>query len=252
MAEHPKGRRIPTDFKHVEKYPFRAVRALYPIPKYGTGIGLGLPYWWRTHVQQGGTCVDFGGRATISITNARQHYLKTGKAQTYRYKPYWLYNEAQAIDEWDDTPPGEGTSVRAACDVLRTKGHIRIRNGVEEALSPAHGIIANRWAQTVDEVRAALWANVAVAIGINWYANFEVPVLYDYEYWIGIDSNGNVKTDLGANLGGHCTCLYRFSDRREAFKQLNSWDGYPQVWIPYEIMERLIGEYGEVAVITDR
>lgn len=250
---HPKGRRVPTDFKHVQKYPFRAVQASYPIPKWGVEKGLGLPYWWPTHIQQGGTCVDFGMRATMSITNARQYYLKNGKAQTFRYLPYWLYNEAQAIDEWIDTPPGEGTSVRAACDILRTKGHKRIRSGNLEPLSLEHGIAANRWAQTVDEVRAAIFADVAVGIGINWYTNFDFPVLYKNEWWIGIDdSNGNVQPNLGANLGGHCTCLYRFSDRRQAFKQMNSWEDYPQVWIPYTLMERLIGEYGEVAVITDR
>jgi hypothetical protein len=72
-----------------------------------------------------------------------------------RYDARWLYHEAQLVDEWDDTPPEEGTSVRAAMDILRTKGHVinRSRTNVPDS---REGILENRWARTVDEVIACL------------------------------------------------------------------------------------------------
>ena len=33
----------------------------------------------------------------------------------------------------------------------------------------------------------------------------------------------------------------------------NSWGlEYPQVWLPYDVMDRLIREDGEVAIVTDK
>ena len=109
------GRRVPSDWEHVSKYPLRAVqpetvqtveRILYRPTK---------P--WREFYNQGqeGACVGFGSSEMMSILNHR------------RYDARWLWNEAKKIDEWPDTNPGDdnGTSVRAAMDVLRTEGHIR-------------------------------------------------------------------------------------------------------------------------------
>lgn len=85
-----------------------------------------------------------------------------------------------------------------------------------------------------------------MAIGVNWYRNFDDPVLYNNELWIG-------RSSLGSIRGGHCVCLYRMSDRRQAFMLMNSWGAdYPPVWLSYTLMERLLNEYGEAAVITDR
>ena len=245
------GRRVPTDFEHVDAYPLRTLIAdaqhELVVPPAGTEKGLGLPWWWKTHNQGSeGACVGFGCSAMMSITNHAERLHETGRDITYRYDSRWLYIEAQLVDEWDVTPPEEGTSVRAGCDILRTRGHCRIQRNVAGPELLVHGIAANRWAQSIDEVRAAIFAGLAVAIGINWYSNFDNPVLHNGEYWIGRGGLGNVR-------GGHCTALYRFSDRREAVRQMNSWGAaYPPVWIPYDVLERLIHEYGEVAVITDR
>lgn len=258
MAEKPLGRRVPTDFNHVNRYRLTELiddpASVLVVPPQGVEKGLGLPRWNKEHVQVGGTCVDFGSRGMMSITNARQYYIQTGKAQTFRYEPYWLYHEAQAIDDWAETPPEEGTSVRAACDILRNKGHKRVRYGVVGLLDPGNGISANRWAVNHDEVRAAIFANLAVAIGVTWLSNFDTPILYKNEYWIGIDSTGNPLSwdKLGYQRGGHCTCLYKMSDRRQAFGMWNSWEDYPIVWMPYQLLDYLISDFGEVAVITDR
>lgn len=43
---------------------------------------------------------------------------------------------------------------------------------------------------------------VPVALGINWYHDFDNPVKKGNRYWIGLDSK-----NLGPIRGGHCVCL---------------------------------------------
>jgi hypothetical protein len=238
------GRRTPTDWVHVERYPLRALAL--PVPPLGR-VNLGLPWWWRSHDQgEEGSCVGHGSSAMMSITNHRQRLLATGKAVTYRYDSVWLYEQAQLVDEWADTPPEEGTSVRASCRVLRDVGHRRVQRGVTGDPLAAHGISTYRWATTVDEIRAAIHTGLAVSIGVNWYANFDDPVLYPNGRWIGRGSLGNIR-------GGHCVCLFAYNDKAEGFKLMNSWgQWYPPAWVTYETMARLLVEDGEAAVITDR
>lgn len=100
--------------------------------------------WYRV-MDQGaeGACVGFGWTRCMMLLNRK------------RYDAAWLYHEAQKVDEW----PGEdydGTSVRAAADVLRGRGHCRTRAGRTSPESVTDGIVANRWAQDVDEVLRAL------------------------------------------------------------------------------------------------
>ena len=214
------GRRIPETWEHTERYPLSALIAdpahALVVPPSGTEMGLGLPTYWNLWDQGSeGACVGFGSSAMMGVTNTRQA-RQAGSSETYRYAPFWLYHEAQLVDEWSDTPPAQGTSVRASCDVLRTQGHRRVRYGVTRPVDASAGIAANRWATTIDEMRAAVWSGCAVAIGVNWYSNFDNPVSKDGELWIGQSSLGNIR-------GGHCVCIYRMSDRREAFRFMNSW-----------------------------
>ena len=180
-----------------------------------------------------------------------------------RYDPIDLWNESKKIDEWDDTNPGDdnGTSVRAAYDIARDKGlcrvtFMRMGDGVPvpvraRSRDRAEGIERNRWAGTTDEVRTAIANGRPVAIGVNWYSDFDRPVSKPSpsggtEMWIGED-------DLGRRRGGHCVCLFGASDERQAFRLKNSWGAeYPLVWLPYETLQRLINEHGEVAIVTDR
>lgn len=248
---NPLGRRIPEDFEHVAKYPLLTLLAdptsELAIPPPGTEKSLGLPWWWKTHDQGNeGACEGYGNSAMMSITNHYQRLKATGQNITFRYDCGWLYHEAQLIDEWSDTPPAEGTSGRASCEILRTRGHRRVQSGVSGPENIANGISTYRWATEADEVRAAIFAGLAVAIGINWYRNFDNPTIVNNERWIGLGS-------LGAIRGGHCVCLYRMSDRRQAFMLMNSWGvDYAPAWIPYTIFNRLMTEDGEAAVITDR
>jgi hypothetical protein len=261
-GEQPLGRREPTDFQHVEKYPYSAVA-----PETVTHVErvLRLPWWQWSHDQgREGSCVGHGVSMERAITNiAQAKALGLAKAGR-RYNPIDLWNEAKKIDEWPDTNPGDdnGTSVRAAYDVARNEGLVRVTfmrmgpDGVPvpfqpKARSKDEGVSSNRWAKTTDEMRTSIANGVPVAIGVNWYSNFDAPVSKPNsaggtESWIG-------QGDLGHVRGGHCVCLYGASDERQAFKVKNSWGReYPLVWLPYATMQRLLDEDGEAAIVTDR
>ena len=246
----PLGRKIPQSWEHVEKYPLRSLISadVLVIPPSGTEKGLGLPWWWKQHDQeQRSSCVGHGLSAERSITNRRQLLLSSDEDVTYRYDANWLYDEALKVDEWEGEADN-GTSLRAGYEILVSHGHRRVRRWVSGPVSYEQGVTTYRWAQSVDEIRAALYADLAVAIGVSWYASMFLPFQKEPagERWVSIERGSKV-------VGGHCVCLYRFSDRRQAFRILNSWGDYwPPSWISYEDVERLLGEQGEAAVVTDR
>lgn len=100
--------------------------------------------WWTFYEQRRGDCVGYSIARMMTLLNRT------------RYAAWLLYDEAQRIDEWDDTPPADGTSVRAGADVARSVGLRRVRAGIVGAPSLADGISANRWAGSVDEIAACL------------------------------------------------------------------------------------------------
>lgn len=109
------------------------------------------PGWYPFYDQgQEGACVGFSSSRMMSLWNR------------VRYDARWLYKQAQLIDEYDDTPPGEGTSVRAAFEILRTKGAKRFNTG---SVVPGDGISAYRWATSVEDVHAVIKTPLAVQLG---------------------------------------------------------------------------------------
>jgi hypothetical protein len=100
--------------------------------------------WWQMY-DQGveGACVGFGVSRALSVEN--RAFLDA----------FWLYREAKLVDEW----AGEnydGTSLRAGLDVVRTRGHRRIRGAVTGPVDPDLGIVRNRWARTGEEIARCL------------------------------------------------------------------------------------------------
>lgn len=175
------GRRAPRDFAHVDRYPL----TLETAPRRPTPVVIGVnwyenfdtpqdkwigrgelgavrgghcvcllprgvsdPLAWWTFYNQGaeGACVGFGCSRMMSLLNR------------YRYDARWLWDEAKRVDEWPETNPGDdnGTSVRAALDVLRTQGHRRVRKNGSTPPGLADGIARNRWAATADEALQVL------------------------------------------------------------------------------------------------
>jgi hypothetical protein len=241
--EGPLGRRTSPDFDHVNKYPLRLlmpqtvplVEKVLPIP----GNDLAMHEWYNQG--QEGACVGFACSWMTTILNGP------------RYAARWLYQQAQLIDPWSDTPPGQGTDVRSAFEILRTVGHRRMWGPVTQPMFLAHGIEAYRWATTVDELRTSISMKVPGVLGINWYANFDTPVQINGEWWIGRTESQRVLTNLGPVRGGHAIAYRGASDKRQALRLPNTWGGrYPDVWLPYEIGGRLINENGEAGVVSDR
>lgn len=229
---HTLGRRAPTDFAHIDKYPLTAlgdpptsVPVIIGVNWYtafdkpekdaqghywiGRDGNLGTVRgghcvclrpkgrrdpvsWWGFYDQQReGKCVGMGASRMMSLLNRK------------RYDATWLWNEAKKIDEWPDTNPGDpnGTSVRAALDVLRSQGHCPSARGKTSPADPAEGIAANRWATSPEDVLATL------------------------------GTPGRQYVDI-----------------------LNSWGrAYPHVVrMPIEVLERLRQEDGELGIATDR
>ena len=232
MTEGPLGRRPPTDWRHVDRYPLTALPeaerpegvpssvgvnwyAEFDRPVKGTDrrwrvatdgrltrirgghcVCFAPPNlkdhasWWLYYNQGAeGACVGFGESRAMSLLNRR------------RYDGRWLYKQAQLIDEWWNTPPEEGTSVRAGLDILRNIGHVRVYGKRPGSINPAEGIAANRWATNIDDWLAA----------IGWPGADEVPFL-------------------------------------------NSWGrSYSHItWMPTSVAERLMREDGEFPIITDK
>ena len=102
-GQHPLGRREPTDFVHVERYPWSAVA---PPTVATVERVLRLPWWAWSHDQgREGSCVGHGiamERAITNIAQARRLGIPAGR----RYDPIDLWNEAKKIDEWDDIVGG--------------------------------------------------------------------------------------------------------------------------------------------------
>jgi hypothetical protein len=228
------GRRVPSDFRHVDKYPLLAAivdeaaqkprpmaigvnwyhafdspekdsQGHYWVARSGSNLGpirgghcvclkargVSDPVAWWEYYDQGaeGSCVGYGSSRMMSLLNRK------------RYDARWLYHEAQLVDEYAETPPEEGTSVRAGMDILRTRGHRVVRGLVDAPEDLAEGISANRWATSVDDALRVL----------------------------GYQDVGYVDI-------------------------LNSWGkSWPHmVRMPATVLARLLSEDGEFAVVTDR
>lgn len=228
------GRLVPSDTVHIERYPYSAVA---PQTVEHVERTLKLPRY-RSLYDQGreGACVGFGSSWMMSILNRRF------------YDARWLWDRAKECDEWEFTNPGDnnGTSVRAAMDVLRKVGHCRVFRHKTHPPALVEGILVNRWATTVDQIRTCIASGIPVAIGVNWYRNFDQPVQKGRSFWIG-------EYDLGFVRGGHAVCIYRASDRLQAVGIVNNWGTlYPLVLMPYETLQRLLDENGEATMVTDR
>jgi hypothetical protein len=256
----PLGRRPSEDDSHIKAFPLTGALAETPVE---VNRVLRLPLWHWTHDQgHEGSCVGHATAMSQAIINTQQNVLLQRLGfKTVRYDPISIWNAGKEVDEWPDTNPGDdnGTSVRAAYDVLRDKGARKVKSmeltdGIPTPVKLQdwdiqEGILTNRWATTVDELRACLGAGIPVTIGINWYRLFDEPTQRADGHFYLTDDNA----DFGKPRGGHAVSLYGASDRRQAFRLKNSWGrSYPLVWLPYSTMGRLLNEDGEATLVTDR
>jgi hypothetical protein len=181
------GRREPTDYRHVERYTLAApIDANVPVvmgtvwlqsmdnpARYPDGRWWicreqgwqnrpsrgdhayclepagGNDAWWPWHNQQRGSCTGHSAARAAELT------YRT------RFDPEAWYDRNQQIDEYADTPPEEGSSLRAAFDAWR-EGRPAMRGKKTEKLK------ANRWATSADDVLKTLGHDGAAPILQSW------------------------------------------------------------------------------------
>jgi hypothetical protein len=144
-----------------------------------------------------------------------------------------LYDAAQLIDEWSDTPPADGTSVRAGARALRAMGKISAWHNAFDVAS----------------VRDAILGLGPVVLGINWYDSFDDPHENpDGSFTLRLPSTAKIR-------GGHCVCAIGEQTVYDYSLILNSWgpsyakDGV--VRMPNRILARLLREGGEAVIATE-
>lgn len=228
------GRKEPKDRGYEQKYPIRMLLGAAQVKSVERVLPFSAALQTFYDQKQYQACVGFSTSIMMSLYNARQ-----------KYDALWLYHQAQANDDDPTTDPSvdAGAYVWAAFKTLQKIGHKNVR---EKAPDMKDGILSYYWATSTDEARAAIAIGRPVVIGVNWYEEFMAPKLIGGEHWIGMSH------DIGNSLGGHAICLNGASDKRDAFKLAPSWGmGYPSVWLPYAIFDRLMREGGEACVGVD-
>jgi hypothetical protein len=232
VGPHLLGRVPPPDARHLQAYSLS-------IPAPPPGIEVDIPRPKLTGYNQGQTpeCV---GYATSRVMTWFNHYA---------FDAHWLYARCKEVD---GQPGLKGTTARAACDVLRRRGHWRTIAGKRVKAGPrtTHGIASNYWALNVDDIRSvfARPRPQPVLIGIDWFQAWFKPARRGQERWL------QTIASAGKVAGGHEIGIWACSDKRQAFGLANTWgkDWPPLVWMPYSTMTRLFARDADACVIGDR
>ena len=248
------GRRVPTNFDHVDKYPLSAAPEGAITTKIPVAIGVNWYSDFDRPVQysftnddgstsqrwvvaskgikgsiRGGHCVclkpgsrsdplewwDFYDQGMEGACVGFGSSRMMSLMNRVKYNARWLWDWAKAVDEWPDTNPGDDNG---------TSVHAAM------AILRAKGHVA--WASSQENLtyrqRDALTPKTMAGISA-------------YRWATTVDE---VRGVLDSPL----------NDKMQAFPFLNSWGrDYPHiVWMPYTVFQRLINEDGEVAVVTDR
>jgi len=213
MTTYPLGRRHASDPRDAA-YPMAAILNFdVAVPTYR--------YWsgFRTHLNQtGDTCVA-NAWTHLLCDSPRSHRLADvdmdapgwgipGSASDTWNTGYvdvqsgetgfrgWLYHAAQTTDEFSDTPPAGGTSVRAAAKILQQLG----------VLSAYH------WAQSIDDIAMAILTTGPVVVGTPWYNQMFSPQ--------GVDA---MLVPAGGVAGGHAWKVDGLNQTTGIYRMKNSW-----------------------------
>jgi hypothetical protein len=141
-----------------------------------------------------------------------------------------LYDEAQQHDEFDDTPPAGGTSVRAGAKVLQ-----------------GWGLIQNyHWASSIDDVVDAVLHLGPVIVGTNWLENMFQPQWDGHRYVLDV---------TGPSAGGHAWKVDGVNKATGWARMKNSWGrswaNQGHAYLHLADLERLINDDGEAAIATE-
>lgn len=147
--------------------------------------------------------------------------------------PSKIYALAQTLDEFPDTPPADGTSVRAGFKALQKMG----------ILSAYH------WAPNISTAMNFVLSTGPMVFGTNWYDSMFDPDKHGY---LNIDPKAQVA-------GGHAWLVCGAENGRTnpdgskgAARMQNSWGrswgDNGRAWISYDTLSRLIKEDGEAGM----
>lgn len=171
------------------------------------------------------------GDSSSCVGHAWRQWLSSAPRMTKTGPdPYAIYREAQQLDEWPGAEPDyEGTSVRAGAKALQARGHVA----------------EYRWASSADEVRDWLLSGKgSVVLGTTWYRSMMIPRTDSF-----VELSGPV-------IGGHAYLCTGYSERRGAFRCLNSWGrAYGRngaFWIAGEDVGRLLADDGEACAAIEK
>lgn len=200
-----------------EQFP---IRALLPrkIPSITT------KYWSDT-----GVFLD-QGTSSACVGHSLAHYLMDGpvKNRSITLDPYYIYREAQKIDEWPyEEPVYGGTSVRAGAAVLLREGFI----------SSYH------WATELQTLIDTVLTIGPVVVGTTWYEAMFYP-----------DHKGIVRVG-GSAAGGHAWIINGVNTKKKLFRAKNSWGRAfgkkGRFYISFDDMGMLIEDYGEICLMQE-
>lgn len=204
------GRRIEFD-ERSRAYPIRELLEPKPLRSYTWGCPVRL--------DQGneGACVGFAWAHELAA-RPKVHSLVTNQIGR------GLYQEAQLLDIWADTPPEEGTSVLA---------------GVKASVA-RHYVGEYRWCFGVHDLALAVGYAGPVVLGIDWWANM-----------MQTDGAGYVHVG-GGIVGGHAILCNGYSMTKRHFRLVNSWGtGWGingECFISESDMTTLLANRGEACV----
>lgn len=140
-----------------------------------------------------------------------------------------IYKAAQNVDEW----PGNtysGTSVLAGA-----KAVMKLFPGSVESY---------RWANTINDVIAAIGWHGPVVVGCNWYSGM-------YQ----TDAKGYIHVS-GSQVGGHCLLMRGVDIEKNHFILRNSWGPSwgkaGDCFISFQDFSRLLSENADCCVIVTR
>lgn len=240
------GRRTPSDWDHVSKYALTSENA----PSAPTPVAIGINWYdlfdnptliggdWWINARSASTnlgsirgghalCLEPGGSPDTDANWSWYDQGNDGACVGFSlsrmttllndnlYDARWLWDIAKTVDEFSDSNPGDnnGTSVRAGCDVLRDKGHV-------------------------------IWSDTY--LNRTWQERDKEPPR------IGEGIESNVWATSAQEVAN--VLQNPEGDKRGAVVLLNSWGkSYPhRVYVALEILDRLIKEDGEAALVVDR
>lgn len=237
---YPLGRKEAVD-ENDKKFPMELV-----IPQKVTIMS---KYWYAYSVhlnQTGDTCVanawthfltdsprthklyDLDSNRPKWRTDGGFNYYISAQSDEVGFRGY-LYDGAQSIDEFDDTPPQGGTSVRAGAKVLQSIG----------AISTYH------WANNVGDIANAILTVGPVVMGTVWLNSMFNPTVIVDKWYLKVDTSSGVA-------GGHAWVVNGYNSETGEFRMKNSWGkdwgNGGHAYIRSADMEYLLNDGGECCI----